>query len=283
MTDITRQQLEDLLRAAGVRSGSVLFVHSSLSSLGNVSGGAETVVAALREVLGRQGTLVVPTFTFAHEIETVFDPQREPSQMGAISETVRSLSASRRSRHLYHSVAAIGRLRDRITDRHGPSAWAADGPFWQLIALDADILLLGVPYTRCTQFHVVEQIVNVAYRKWLHVDAVICEPDGMTSPLPTRVYRPEPGFIGNDFNKFGRLLESRDVVGKSLIGNAITRLFKAQDVLDIGIAEYRDNQELFVKSHGVFTDLPEGTVITANGTERWVIDPQNTYRKTLRD
>ena len=80
-----------------------------------------------------------------------------------------------------------------------------------------------------------------------------------------------------------RLLESHEVVGKSIIGNAITRLFKAQDVLDIGIAEYRDNQELFVKSHGVFTDLPEGVVITANGTERWVIDPRSTYRKTLRD
>ncbi|MGW0809371.1 AAC(3) family N-acetyltransferase [Nonomuraea sp. NPDC002799] len=47
----------------GVRFGQVILVHSSLSSLGHVDGGASTVVSALRDLIGGEGTLVVPTGT----------------------------------------------------------------------------------------------------------------------------------------------------------------------------------------------------------------------------
>ncbi len=49
------------LRALGVESGMTMIVHSSLTALGWVSGGPQAVVLALQEVLGPQGTLVMPT------------------------------------------------------------------------------------------------------------------------------------------------------------------------------------------------------------------------------
>ena len=169
MHPLTQAQLVADLRALGLTAGQVVFVHSALSSLGHVQGGASTVVDAFGEVLGPTGTLVVPTFTFAHGRVTdpIFDPQHDRSEMGAITEAVRTRAGARRSCHLLHSVAALGAQAAEITAVHGPSAWAADGPFWQLYEQDARLLLLGVPYLRCTWFHVIEQLVQVRYREWL--------------------------------------------------------------------------------------------------------------------
>ena len=277
MTGITRQQIAAALGEIGVRGGSVLFVHSSLSSIGTVAGGASEAVAAIREVLGGEGTLAVPAFTFSHPGGPVFDPRRERSQMGAISEEVRSLAEARRSRHYLHSVAAAGPRSAELTCRHGASAWAADGPFWQLFELDADILLLGVPYTRCTQFHVVEQMVQVPYRQWVPVEAQILEADGSRRSLPTSAYGPKKGFPGNDFNKFGRLLEERGLAGKGRVGNAVCRLLRARDVLEVGVAEYRKDQSLFAKTEKDSTPLSDGVLVSGNGTERWVVDPSQVY------
>jgi Aminoglycoside 3-N-acetyltransferase len=58
-----RASLARDLRSLGVIPGQVLLVHASLRRIGRVSGGASDVVAALRQVLGPDATLVVPTST----------------------------------------------------------------------------------------------------------------------------------------------------------------------------------------------------------------------------
>lgn len=54
---LTKTKLIDELRAIGVKAGMNLLVHSSLKRVGPVDGGAETIVDALRDVLGPGGTL----------------------------------------------------------------------------------------------------------------------------------------------------------------------------------------------------------------------------------
>ena len=85
---LDRATLVRHLTRLGVPCGGLVMVHSSLRSLGHVAGGAETVVDALLETLGPEGTLVVPTFTYvlAREPDFVFDPLHTPSYMGAISD-----------------------------------------------------------------------------------------------------------------------------------------------------------------------------------------------------
>ena len=57
----TVASLQADLAMLGVKPGMVLRVHSTLSSLGWVSGGPVAVILALEEVLGPDGTLVMPT------------------------------------------------------------------------------------------------------------------------------------------------------------------------------------------------------------------------------
>lgn len=279
MNIVSREQIVHELHNLGLDAGQIVFVHSSLSSLGHVQGGAEAIVDAFGEVLGVTGTLVVPTFTFAHGRvdDPIFDPQQDQSEMGAITEAVRTRPGARRSCHLLHSVAALGAQAEAITAVHGPSAWAADGPFWQLYELDARIVLVGVPYLRCTWFHVIEQLVQVRYREWVAKRAWLCDGQGQQQSLPTLIYRPQPGFAGNDFNKFGALLEETGHVQVGAVGNAVTRCFAVRDALALGVARYRQDPLLFVKTTADYHPLNAGIVTGELYKEKVVVDPMQVY------
>lgn len=276
---LSREQVSTQLRGLGLSAGDVVFVHSSLRSMGYVEDGAETVVDALMEVLGLRGTLVAPTFTFARDRSErpVLDMERDRSGMGRITEVVRTRPGALRSRHLLHSVAALGARAQEVISCHGPSAWAADGPFWKLYELNAKILLLGVPYLRCTFFHMLEQMVQVSYRQWIDIEAHVREQDGSEQKLPTQIFVPKSGFAGNDFNKLGNLLEERGVAQAESVGNAVARLFRARHALDVGLAEYRKDPLLFVMTGRQCATLRDGVLTTELHNEKSVLDPGLIY------
>ena len=239
------------------------------------------MVDAFLDVLGLTGTLVVPTFTFCHgrAAKPVFDPARDPSEMGRITEIARTRPGARRSCHLTGSVAALGPHAGEITGVQCPSVWAADGSFWKLYELDAHILMLGVPYLRCTFFHVVEQLVQVDYRQWSETEARVRDENGIERPLMTLGYGPKPGFVGNDFNKLGALLEERGLVQVGAVGNAVARCFRARDALDVGLAQYRKDALLFVKTGDSYTPLRDGVLAEELHNEKSVLDAGQVYRR----
>ena len=60
---VTKQDILFSLSLMGIQSGDLLLVHSALSSIGQVEGGADTVIDALLETIGPKGTLVMSTLT----------------------------------------------------------------------------------------------------------------------------------------------------------------------------------------------------------------------------
>ena len=86
---MTQADIEKGLRSIGIERGDVVLLHSSLSSLGHVTGGAQTVVDAFLNVLGSEGTLAVPTF----------------GDLGIVTEAVRSHPKAVNSIHPLASVA----------------------------------------------------------------------------------------------------------------------------------------------------------------------------------
>lgn len=61
VTPRTRTSLAGDLRRLGLRPGAVVIMHSSLSAIGWVAGGAVAVLLALQDVLTQDGTVIVLT------------------------------------------------------------------------------------------------------------------------------------------------------------------------------------------------------------------------------
>src|SRR5688572_7012974 len=100
MSDVTPTDIVVALRSLGVAPGHLLVVHSSLSSLGRVEGGADAVARALVDAVAPGGTVFVPTFNYG---KLAYDAATTPSLVGAISEATRRLPGARRSLHPTHS------------------------------------------------------------------------------------------------------------------------------------------------------------------------------------
>ena len=164
MTRLDRSLVARHVERSGIRSGMNVFVHSSLSGIGHVEGGASTVVDGLLDVLGPTGTLMVPTFTFSRT--RVFDVIRSPSATGAISEAVRQRPDSVRSPHPSHASCAIGPLAEWLMADHlrtGPLA--IDSPEDRMASVDGYVFLLGVGHTVNSTVHVGEAYAGAPARR----------------------------------------------------------------------------------------------------------------------
>jgi aminopeptidase-like protein/aminoglycoside N3'-acetyltransferase len=164
-----RRQLAEALRAVGVRRGDVVFSHSNIGYFGLPEEGRtsqavfDTILGAFQDVLGPEGMLVVPTFTYSFCKRQPFDPAHTPSTCGALTEMLRLLPLARRSRDPIFSVAAVGDRADELT-RDVPLECFGRGSFWdRFLAVDGIVCNLNCD-AGSTFIHYVERQLNVPYR-----------------------------------------------------------------------------------------------------------------------
>jgi aminoglycoside 3-N-acetyltransferase len=163
-SEITRDQLVADLRAGGIREGDTLMVHCSLRSIGNVEGGAATVVQALMEAVTAQGNLLLPAFANAAEVfersrqGNPVDLRNEPSKTGKVTEIFRTWPEVRRSSHPFESVCVWGKNAEYIVSGHesDPKICHRNSPFARLVELQGKVVGLGISLGPVTFYHVVE-------------------------------------------------------------------------------------------------------------------------------
>lgn len=167
MLEVTQAQIAAALRAVGLGAGDGVLAHSALHFLGRPSGGVAVYLGAFQEVLGPQGTLVVPAFNFGFARGERFDPRETPSDgMGVFAELVRKSPGACRSPHPLQSVAALGQFALDLCGRDTPCAFDPGSPFERMLELDFKLLLLGAGMQSASMVHYCEQRAAVPYRYW---------------------------------------------------------------------------------------------------------------------
>lgn len=158
--------LEDLEKLKISKEGTLL-VHSSLKSIGDVDGGADTVLDALSEYM-QDGLLVFPTHTWAYinKDNPKYYVEDSPSCIGILPELFRKRPGVVRSLHPTHSVAALGEGNEEfVTGDEKFDTPCARGSAWgKLLDKKATIMLIGVDLRRNTFIHGVEEWVDIPGR-----------------------------------------------------------------------------------------------------------------------
>ena len=164
----TKESLMHDLEALGIDPAGTLFVHSSYKSIGEVEGRADTVLDALSEYMA-DGLLALPTHTWSNTNprNPVMDVLYTPACVGILPELFRKRPGVVRSLHPTHSVAALGRdAREFVAGEELRRTPCPEGGVYHRLYLrNAQILLIGVNFTRNTFIHGVEE--------WEHVPGTL--------------------------------------------------------------------------------------------------------------
>lgn len=248
----TRASLLGDLRELGLGPGDLVIAHVSLSALGWVAGGAQTVILALLDTVGPNGTLVMPTHTGDNSDPAdwrnppvpedwwpiirselpAYDPRITPTRgMGRVAELFRTWPGTERSAHPKFSFAAHGPLSAEIVRSHRlDDPLGEESPLGSLYRLGARVLLLGCGHESNTSLHLAEYRVEGLPRE--RSGAAVMQ-DGVRIWATFSDVR----HLDSDalFPEIGHACEARHARRIGHVGSAEARLLAMREMVDFAV------------------------------------------------
>ena len=243
---LNKTKLAHSFRALGVEAGDTLLVHSSYKSLGGVDGGPQTVIDAFLEILGEEGTLLMPTFNFDFCKGADWDVKETPSQMGYMTNLARLDPRAKRVFHPIYSFAVIGKYADDFAKINDKSSYGANSAFAKLRELDGKIMVIGLSYNdSMTFFHHIEEMEGVDYRYLKTFTGQITDWEGNTyeDSYQMLVRNLEMG-VQTMVDPMGALMEKAGIIKSKKIGEADVKLMKANEVYEFTVREMKRDPHL---------------------------------------
>lgn len=259
MKTVLKSEIADALRSVGLQSGDAVMVHTSLGKIGYVCGGAQAVIEALIEVVGQEGTVMMPSQSWKNldpETGVHWDADESDWQrirdhwpaynktitptntMGAVAEMFRSWPGAVRSDHPARSVAAWGKHAEYLTKNHDLSdIFGETSPLAKFYKLDGKVLLIGVGYDKNTSLHLAD--VRAEY-PGKHT----CVEHSAVLENGRRVWKAyETLFVdGEDFPAIGAAFEAARPVKKATVGQTELSLMRQRELVDFAVEWIEKNR-----------------------------------------
>lgn len=250
----TINTLTDDLRNIGVKKGMTLLVHSSMSSIGWICGGAVPVIVAIEQVIGDEGTLIMPAhsgdlsdpakwenppvpeqwYETIRKTMPVFYPDLTPTRgVGVIPEVFRKQRSVIRSNHPQVSFAAWGKYAEHITEAHSLEyAFGENSPLAKIYELDGYVLLIGIGHESNTSLHLAEYRADYSSKK-----EEACGAPLMVSEERKWVDIKDIKSSTEDFEELGSafMKDKKELIKISDIGQARSQLFCQRDLVDFAV------------------------------------------------
>jgi aminoglycoside 3-N-acetyltransferase len=230
--------------------GDHVLVHAALRSVGPVAGGADMILAALRDAVGSEGTILGYTDWQGEDDDMLdpairaelppFDPlaSRSIRDVGFFPEMLRTTPGARRSANPGASMAAIGGRAEWFTVDHALDyGYGPQSPLGKLVEARGKTLMLGAPLDTMTLLHHAEHLADFAPKRIRRYEAPILV-DGRTVWRAFEEFdtADPPDGLADDY--FATIVEDFLATGKGrrgIIGAAPSVLVEAQEIVPFAV------------------------------------------------
>ena len=251
----TRQTLAADLRLLGITQGITVLVHTSLSSLGWVNGGAVALIQALMDAVGETGTLAMPAHSgnlsepsywcnppvpmdwqqTIRDTMPAYEPVITPtSSIGVVPELFRKFPGVLRSGHPAVSFCAWGRQAALVTGSHTLEYSLGEGsPLARLYEIDCKVLQLGTDFGHNTSLHLAE------YRTGIRNTIMQGAPMLRDGHRIWQEYR-DLDIDNEEFDQIGQEFEASYGVTRGVVAMADCLLMSQRQLVDFACQWFRD-------------------------------------------
>lgn len=154
-------ELISIMRNMGMTRGSNVFIHSKWDEMYNYNGDEIELIEAILNVIGENGTLIMPAFPIKRK-NKLFDIKRTITSAGLLPEAFRKYPGVKRSINVQHSVCAIGLKADYLLSEHheGDNCWDEKSPYYKLSKINTLVFSIGLrKYYIGAMVHCVEGVL----------------------------------------------------------------------------------------------------------------------------
>lgn len=231
----TKEVLLSQLESLGIDPAGTLMVQLSYKAIGEVEGRGDTVLDVLAEYM-KSGLLVLASHTWSNvnESNPVMDVLYTPSCVGVLTEIFRKRQGVCRTLHPTHALAALGKEAEAFAagEEQITTPCGKGGAYYKLWQRQAQILLIGVNFTRNTYIHGIEEWDgaegSIAQDK---TDLYVIDRQGH------RIYTPQYRHcapLGSEtFSKLEPQALQQGILTMGRFGDAATRLVEAVSLRDM--------------------------------------------------
>ncbi len=258
---VRKDRLIDDLKNLGIQQGDSVLVHCSMSRIGYMENGPRTLIDALKEVVGINGNILMPSSPNPSlQLEYVrnqnfFDVNQSPSALGAVSEAFRKMEGVKRSLSPTEPVCALGPRADWFVEGHfgEETPYTLNSPFARLTEVNGKILYIGVTLDNAgTSLHLLEDAVtDFKFPVYHHEHFImqIRDESGEIHKVRIKVHNP----VFSAKRKCDQLIPmfvEQGVVQFGQIGKAKTMCFDAAQMLVVMKNEYNERGVTMYTPHG---------------------------------
>lgn len=235
MADYGEKQIVEALKSVGVKAGDQVFSHSNVALFGVPECALKPQAIyqmwkrAFMTVLGPEGTLVMPVFSYTFCRKKVYDPLTTPGDCGILSEMMRQDPEVIRSEDANFSVAAFGKNAKYFTENPPEYSFGKNCFFERFYLKKGKFVNLNV-HPASTFIHYVECANDVPYRWRKPFPGEIL----LNGKLEKRQYYHYVCDLENDnhrpdFRRFNELAEKENLVTTVVLGRGKIVMISAED------------------------------------------------------
>jgi len=249
---IAQKDIEKALAEVGLKKGDTIMVHSDIGSFGKLATFdknflLQSLVNSLKRIVGKNGTIIMPTFTYSFNKNKPYDIKSTKSTVGTLTEYFRKQKDVSRTAHPTHSAAVWGKHKKYLLDI-GKGTFNKSSIFGKLHKINGKFVSLGVPlHMSCTFIHYIEHMHKVPYRYMKKIKGKIIT-DG-------RKYEDEISFDNryaiffSSFLKFEEYLIKKKLLKEVKVGKSTISMIESDILFKEGCRLLNQDIYFFVKNN----------------------------------